>query len=186
MTRYLFPIFLIITSVAMYGLYIKPLYVDIQRNFAKKADVNAALVQADSAQEQLNAIKARYESFPSDADFKLSQLIPETIDPIRLVIDVSTFLERNGFPAQSVALLPGSGGNTDDAPYQAHTVTFTIAASYDTFREFLHTLESSLALRDASTVTFDVAANSATSIRSTKPELVIHDYHVEIRSYSLH
>ena len=186
MSRYLFPIFLVLISAGMYVLYIKPLYVDIQRNFAEEAEVNAALVQADSAQAQLDAIKKRYESFPPDANEKLTQLIPEKIDPIRLVIDVSTFLERNGFPSESVALLPGSGGNSEDAPYQVYTTTFTVSASYDTFREFLHALESSLALRDASTVTFDIRANSASSVGSTKPELAIHDYHVEVRSYSLH
>jgi len=184
MSRYIFPTLLILISMAIYAFYISPLYLAVQRNAVRDTDVKVALVEADTAQTQLDEITKRFESFPPDANITLSQIIPENVDPIRLLIETTAFLERNGFPSNSVRVSLDSGSNTKGAPYQTYSISFSISASYDTFREFLHTLESSLVLRDMSSVSF--SASAASSGGSTRPELAIHQYFINVRGYSLH
>lgn len=186
MTRYLFPILIVICAIVTYELYIQPLYLEIGPALAREAEMEAALLEADAAQAKLDEIAERYESFPIDATERLAEIIPETIDPIRLLIDATAFLERNGFSAKSLTVVEGMGGTGDgsSASYRTHTISFTLSASYDTFREFLHTLEASLAFRDTATVTF-TTASSANARVGGKPELAIHDYNIQITSYSL-
>lgn len=185
MRRLLYPTLLLVLATAVYLLYTKPLYRELEEQFAKEAEVKAALLEADKAQAKLDEIKARYESFPPDADSRLNQLLPVTIDPIRLLIDSTAFLERNGFSAESLNVSGGGeGGEKTDGPFRTHSVSFSISASYDTFREFLHTLESSLVLRDTSTVSF-TASPGTSSTPSARPELAIHTYNLQIVGYSL-
>ncbi|MEK7118081.1 MAG: hypothetical protein AAB869_00540 [Patescibacteria group bacterium] len=192
MTRYIFPIFILIIAIATYELYIQPLYGEIGRSLAKEVEVRAALVEVDTAQAKLDEITRRYESFPKDANERLSQIIPESVDPIRLLIDTTAFIERNGFSAKSLKVSENTGkigGATPVAPYQTHVITFTLSASYDTFREFLRELEASLALRDVVDVSFVVVPSSSAGGEASvgeRPELLIHDYTVRIVSYSLH
>jgi hypothetical protein len=188
MTRYIFPIFVVLLAIAMYELYIQPLQRDIGRAYAKEAEVQVALKEADTAQATLDEIAKKYESFPSDAEARLAEIIPEKIDPIRLLIDTTAFLEHNGFSAKSLAVSGDSSGGGEDTPqgsYQTHHIAFTLSASYDTFREFLHVLESSLALRDAANVSFSTAPVGANANEGGRPESIIHTYSIQITSYSL-
>lgn len=186
--RYIFPIFIVLLAIATYQFYIRPLNEEIKAALLKEADVKAALVETDTAQATLDEIAKRYESFPSDAVDRLSEIIPEKVDPIRFLIDTTAFLERKGFPAKSLVVDPvggESGEGVPVAPYQKHFVTFTISASYDTFREFLHALETSLMFRDPVNVSF-TSSPAVGANEGGNPEFAIHDYVVRITSYSLH
>ncbi|OGZ07980.1 MAG: hypothetical protein A3C13_03205 [Candidatus Lloydbacteria bacterium RIFCSPHIGHO2_02_FULL_50_11] len=186
-TRYILPILILLLAVTTYKLGIEPLYEDIHVALVKEAEVKAALVEADAAQERLNEIAKRYESFPPDAEQRLSEIIPEKVDPIRLLAETTVFLERNGFSAKSLAVSTddngsGEGGNTGGL-YRTYLISFTIPASYDIFRTFLRTLEDSLALRDSADVSF--GATSISGTRGRSPELYLYDYNVQIVGYSL-
>lgn len=181
MKRFLVPTILILLAMAVYILYTEPLYLELKRQLAKEEAVKAAIVEAEQAQEKLREVKQRYESFPPDADEKLSQLLPERIDPIKLLIDASEFLERNGYSAKSVTV-DFDDAEASTAPYRKHKINFSISASYDMFREFLHAMESSLVLRDAGAVTFTVVNSQGVPARSTQ---AIHTYNVQVTGYSL-
>lgn len=187
MRHYILPVFIVLLAIVTYKFYIQPLYGDIGRARAKEAEVKSALVETDTAQAKLEEIKKRYESFPPDADERLSQILPEKIDPIRLLIDTTAFLERNGFPAKSIGVSDtrGTEGGTSRAAYQTHTITFSLSGSYDTFREFLHALEASLALRDLVEVSFTTARASSGANDRGRPETAIHEYNIRVTSYSL-
>jgi len=182
MKRFLFPVLLIMLAIAVYILYTDSLYAELKYQLAKEVEVKAAVVEAEKAQVKLEEIKRRYESLPPDADEKLAQLLPETVDPIKLLIDASAFLERNGYSAKTVRVSydDAAGGGS----YRKHKISFSISASYDMFREFLHELESSLMLRDTSRVSFTVVDSLGRQVYS-RPEHVIHTYNVEIIGYSL-
>jgi len=183
MIRYIAPTLLLLLAVAINGFYIQPLYGDILSARVKEAEVKKALTEVETAQAKLDEITRRYENFPLDADMKLAEIFPEQIDPIRLLIDTTAFLEQNGFPVRSVAV-SGSSEVGGDQPYRTHAISFSLTASYDTFKGFLHTLEKSLALRDLATVSFASGA-SADAGGNARAESTVHDYTVQITSYSL-
>ncbi len=183
MKRFLYPTVLILLAMAVYILYTEPLYVKLKQQLAKETEVKAAIVEAEEAQTKLAEIKRRYESFPPDADAKLAQILPERIDPIKLLIDASTFLERNGYSAKSLSI-EYDDSKSGSSPIRKHKISFSISASYDMFREFLRALESSLVLRDTSVVSFTVADPSGRQIVS-RSEHAIHTYNILITGYSL-
>jgi hypothetical protein len=185
MTRYIAPILLLLLAVAINGFYIQPLYKDILAARAKEVEVNRALSEVETAQAKLDEITKRYESFPTDADAKLAQIFPEKIDPIRLLIDTTAFLEKNGFSAKGITVSDGFGASEGGGqPYRAHAISFTLTASYETFKGFLHVLEGSLALRDLSTLSFSSGA-SVDASGKIRPDSALHDYAVQVTSYSL-
>jgi len=185
MTRYLAPTLLLLLAVAINGFYIQPLYGDILSVRVKEAEVKKALTEAETAQAKLDEITKRYENFPLDADKKLAEIFPEQIDPIRLLIDTRAFLEENGFPAKVVTVSDGLGaGEGNSGPYRTHAISFSLTASYDTFKGFLHALEGSLALRDLSTISFGSATNADAS-GSARADSTVHDYTIQVTSYSL-
>ncbi len=186
MTRYIFPILLVLLSVLIYAFSIEPLlYGEIPQVIAKEKGLTDALATAANAQVKLDAIAKSYASFPPDAAERLAEILPEKIDPIRLVIETNAFMAHNGFSPKSLTIGQDAGGNEGDGSYKTHVITFSIAASYDTFREFLHVLESSLVLRDLSSVSFTTVSEGVADL-GTRPELAIHNYKVQAIGYSLH
>lgn len=184
MTRFILPALITLLAVLVYGFYAHPLYVEVQDQRMNEAELKAALVEADTARAQLDAIAKRYEGFPPDATEKLAEILPEKIDPIRLLIETTTFLERNGFPAKGLTISVDQKNTESNMPYRTHDITFSISASYDSFRQFLHILERSLALRDLSAISF-TSAPVAASDTSVGPELAVHEYNIRVVGYSL-
>lgn len=182
MTKFIFPTLLIILGMLIYGMYTAPLREEIKKQLARETEVRAALADAEKAHEQLDAIAKRYENFPPDAERKLGQILPSHIDPIRLLIDTTEFLERNGFSSESVSIADtgGGGSNKNTSSYREHRISFSVSATYDTFRKFLRTIESSMALRDTSTLSFTTGDPDNDS-----PALAVHTYNIQVVGYSL-
>lgn len=184
MSRYFFPIFLILLAFVVYQFYVRPLYAQVERQLAKEIELKTALTEADTAHAQLDKIDKSFKAFPLDATKKLDEIFPETIDPIRLLIDTTAFLQRNGFPPRRLSVSTAFGESKSSGAYQMHNISFAITATYDTFREFLHVLEGSLALRDLTSVSF-TAGTSLGNDPSSRPEFAVHEYNILLTSYSL-
>jgi hypothetical protein len=170
----------------MYEFSIQPLFGEIDTLLVKEEEIKAAIVQADAAEERLATLKRRYESLPPDADLRLSEIIPETVDPIRFLIDKKAFLDKTGFAVKALSVSANAVSSTESNPdgYQSHTATFTLSGTYDVFRNFLRTLESSLVLSDPTNISFTTAPTVGTIVGG-KPELATHDYIIQVTGYSL-
>ena len=68
MSRYIFPIFLVLLALAIAQFYIRPLYAETQHQLIKETEVSTALAEADTARAQLDKIAENYKSFPPDAN----------------------------------------------------------------------------------------------------------------------
>lgn len=179
MNRYIVPIFFLLVSVALYLSYISPTYIEIQKALVREHELSGYIADAKTAQVKIDALKAQYAAFPAGADQALHALLPDSIDPTRLVVDMDAVVSKLGLVMKSpnVALEAG----TDGSPLDVYRVSFSVSAPYAVFRDFLHNLEASLALRDMGTLSFKTSDSGG----STGPNAV-HDYGLSISTYSLH
>lgn len=179
MNRYAIPLFFVLLSVGIYIEYIDPTIASIQVDRTKTAEYTKYIQEAGEAQSQLEALKQKQEDFPAGYDQALATILPANVDPTRLIIDVDGIAQMRGLTIKSPStkITEGSG------PYLKHTLTFGVSAPYSIFRSFLRDLESSLALRDASAVSFTSAPLDDT-VNVKSPELKALDYTLTIITYS--
>ncbi len=181
MNRYFVPIIFSLLTVGLYVFSIDPLWADIQQKLVRENQLNKTLVDAQTAQTKIDELKAQYESFPQGADEDLHVLLPDSINPTRLIIDIEAVVNKRGLVMSGPAV--SSTGNVNGSSVAAHTFTFGVRAPYLIFRELLRDLEVSLALRDLATISF--VTSGADSTATGNPEYFVNNYNVSFTTYSL-
>ncbi len=170
-------IILVLASFGLFFGYVDPTYVSIQSLRVDKADYDKALSNSKELQTQRDALLSKYNQMSkSDVD-KLSKLLPDNIDNIRLIIDVDDMARTYGMRIRNFKTDASSKSDTigaDNTPYGTLTLTFTTTAPYNTFIAFMHDLERSLRVLDVTSVTF-----------SSSDVSQLYDYNVTVKTYWL-
>ena len=182
MNRYLVPVVFSLLTVGIYVLSIDPLWNDIQQKLVREDQLIKTLADAKTAQAKIDMLKAEYESFPQGADDDLHVLLPDSINPTRLIIDIEAVVNRRGLAMRSPTV-SSAEANINGSNVAAHKFSFSVKAPYLVFRELLRDLEVSLALRDMSTIGFSTSGADATQVGN--PDYFVHNYNVSFTTYSL-
>lgn len=90
---------------------------------------------------------------------KLLKLLPDNIDNVKLILEVSNIAEKRSLTIRNISL----GGETkktteigpDDSPYGTVSLKFNVISSYDNFLKFLDDLENNLRLVDITDISFN-------------------------------
>ncbi len=180
MNRYAIPLFFVLLSVGIYIEYIDPTITAIQADRAKSAEYTKYIQEAGEAQSQLQALKQKQQDFPPGYDQALATILPASVDPTKLIIDIDGIAQLRGLTIKSPSSKISAAGT---GAYAKHTISFSVSAPYTVFRGFLRDLESSLALRDAAAVSF-TSTSSDDSNGTKNPELKAMDYTLTIITYS--
>jgi Tfp pilus assembly protein PilO len=186
--RYLTPMLVVVTALAVYFLYIDTAYTEVSQKLAAEKVIAVYLADAQQARSKLDKIIADYEAFPPSADARLRVLLPDTVDMIRLIIDVNAVAEKNGLTLGAPTASVGVPNPEQPGAYVSHTIRFELVATYPAFRIFLHDLQSSLAIRDFASISFKSpnqkdAADGEKVVRN--PEFDPYEYDIELTTYSL-
>ena len=180
MNRYAIPLFFVLLSVGIYIVYIDPTIASIQADRAKTAEYTKYIQEAEEAQSRLDALKQKQQDFPPGYDQALATILPASVDPTKLIIDIDGIAQLRGLTIKSPSSKDSAASS---GAYAKHTISFSVSAPYTVFRAFLRDLESSLALRDAATVSFtSVSSDESSGIKN--PELKAMDYTLTIITYS--
>jgi Tfp pilus assembly protein PilO len=162
------PLILIVASVGIFFLYIDPLYQnEIKERRNQIAEYDSLLANARELLEKDAEISTKYNSInPTDIE-NLEKLLPDTIDNVRLIIDLQGIARNNGLTLSGLSLSESSNASAEQArrsiatageqSYGSITVSFGVTASYEAFMVFLKDLEQSLRLIDV--VNLSVAAS---------------------------
>ncbi len=184
MNRYIIPILLVIIASGLYIQYIDPKYTTILAVQAKLDDIEQHKIDAGTAQEKIDALERTEKTFPAGYEDRLRMMIPTTVDPTRLIIDVNEMAESQGLHLKSPQVTSGGNGKKNSA-FVKHVITFSVTAPYDTFRKFISTLEYTLALRDTTTISFTSSSEGDNAFLRAHPENAAYDYSFTITTYSL-
>ncbi len=172
---------------------------------AKLAEVNAvrgvndqylsAIANADKLIKVRDIVLKQDRSISDTDRDRLDKMLPDTVDNIRLIIDLNSIALRHGFPLRNIKAsansakptgpavpLPqdasaraGEGGTIPVPVLDTVTVSFGVTASYQQFIELLRDLEANLRVMDVTRLT--LTANPTTA--------GTYDFAVELRTYWL-
>src|SRR5580704_7425460 len=102
--RNFFSIIFLAGAIAIFFFYTSPAYDGMQALSAQNAQYNAALDKATQLQQIKQTLLSRYNSFDPNALNRLSTLLPDQVDNIRLILDLDSLAGRYGMGLQNVQI----------------------------------------------------------------------------------
>lgn len=174
------PILLIVASVGLGYLYLRPMYFDVtdlRKESQRYDDVLSKSVELREVREQLSV---KLESFsPADLE-NIEKMIPENLDIVHLILDMNNVAIRHGIVMQDINSNQVSSRNnrrgaspSSDEKYETMAVNFMFQSQYENFTNFLRDLEESLRVIDV--VSMDI--NPVTADPNTQLyQLTVHTY----------
>jgi Tfp pilus assembly protein PilO len=146
----------------------------------ENAEYRQILNKSKELQKIRKDLEDKYKSIKKEDLDKLNKMIPDTVDNVRLILDIDNIAKKRGMRVQNPSVeMSGStdkskkGTLSDSKPYGSITMSFDVSASYEDFLAFMKDLEESLRLVDVTQL----------SIKSTKED--IYNYNVTIQTYWL-
>jgi hypothetical protein len=177
--KLLTPLLLIVISIGIYYWVINPNYIQIGELRAQQAEYKAALDRAQKAVVRREELVRKFNTLKKDDTDRLVKLLPDYVDPIRLVVDINALAAKYGVGGiqdlNAGAGTRGGEGITSATNFGAATLSFTTAMTYDNFLKFLADLQKSLKLTDIASVNFDSVDTAAAQYK----------YGVTLRTYWL-
>lgn len=154
------PLILIIISVGSFFAYTDRVYRgdnfnsdtgNIKSLLAKDAEYQAALNNTEDLKKKRADLVDTMSKISPENLAKLESLLPDNIDNIQLIIDMSNIAERHGLTLKNAKLDSNIKADTnklgaDNSKYGTVGISFSVTASYGNFQNFLKDLEKSLRL----------------------------------------
>lgn len=172
------PIVLIVLSAALFFSFTDKQYSTVKTLKAENAEYESAIEQSKNLLQARDRLLAQYNSFPTEDLRRLEKLIPDTIDNVRLIIDINGVTARYGTTIKNLKVNTITATNEQDESvpddgkaYHSATLSFSVSTTYDKFIQILKDLEKSLRILDISTVTFES--------KDKEP----YDFDVTVRTY---
>lgn len=161
MKKYL-PLVFIILSVSIFFLFIDSQYEKIQELSKTKDDNDTMIDLAKDLQRKREILKKSYNDISVDDRRELEKLLPDTVDNVRLVLDINNIAEQYGITIQNIDVtkdsqeIKSSGGQAKnvsssiDRTGDVGTIRlgFTITSTYEVFINFIKDLEEALRIVD--------------------------------------
>ena len=187
MNRYISPMLVVAVAIGVYFYSIDKTYKNIAQQLAQEQVIEGFILDANDAKNLLDKVISEHRSFPPDADYRLSVLLPETVNAERMIIDVDAIAQKHGLSIGSPIVTIAVFDSLNPNAILEHELRFKLISTYPTFRKFLYDVESSLAIRNFS----EVAFTSAVSFDDTAPGIALNPefqvliYNVVLKTYSL-
>lgn len=183
--RTILPFVLLVAAIGLFFGYTNPTYTTATAIKSENDSYNSALNTAQQLRSQRDQLLAKRNTFSTDDVQKLQRMLPDTVDNIRLIIDINNIAARHNLSLTNVQLGSVSAGKTAGSqtavgqsgdPVGSVELGFGVVASYDNFQSFLLDLEHSLRLIDVEKIGFK---NDVTNAQTST-------YTLTIRTYWLH
>jgi DNA-directed RNA polymerase subunit F len=195
MFKFILPTILIGTSVAGFLLFAEPMYKNISLNREKIASYNEALDNSKALEAERDKLTQKYNSFDPENLSKLQKLLPDTIDNIRLILEMEKMIVPYGMTikdikydivdkvsavSQTTGAIQG-GSNTSGKDYGTVNLEFSTQGTYSTFLSYLRGLEDNLRIMDISSI--DFSSNAGAGLKPSLEES--YSYNFKLRTYWL-
>lgn len=183
-------------AVSVFFVYTKPTYDILKTTKIRVGEYDAGLEKARELQELRRSLLARYNTFPTSELDRLSRLLPDHVDNVRLVLDIDSMATRYDMAVQNVVINTKKGDETITAigalseqqkKYESLTLQFSTRATYPNFVQFIEDLESSLRIVDLVSLSIEsepLAQTSGLAALKATPDPV-YRYNIIIRTFWL-
>jgi len=179
-------ILLVVTAIALFSYYIDPTYKEIGTLRAQEAEFAEALENTEKVQDLRNELQTKYNSFSQEDREKLEKLLPDSVDNVRLIIEIDAIASRHNMEFENVQttdtrsrsapspIASGAIGAEAQRRYAESPLSFTVLGEYDDFLNFLRDIERSLRIMDITNVEVDPEGESGK-----------YAYDIKLRTYWL-
>ncbi len=171
-------VILILISVGLYYTFIGPEYQKIEEIRAKSDEYENILASVADLTSKRDDLLLKYQAMPQADIDKLSKVLPNNVDTVRLALDFDTIASKYGISIKNIKTSDTKEDNTatiiqatGPKPYQTVNVSFGFISNYDNFRKFLHDIEQSLRIIDISSLSFNAGENG------------LNDYKITVETY---
>ncbi|OHB24228.1 MAG: hypothetical protein A2542_02460 [Parcubacteria group bacterium RIFOXYD2_FULL_52_8] len=177
MTRFLIPLLLFVIAMGIFFGFTRDTIDQIGIAQAKITELDQALANDKDLRKIRTEKLEVYNSF-SNADLdRINKLIPDSIDNVRLIIDIDNLAAKYGMVVKNAriktdGMTPEVVGN-NGKKYGSVILNFSVTGGYNELKLFLHDLQTSLRLVDVTGLAF---------IASDKDS---NEYSFEVRTYWL-
>ncbi len=154
------PIILIIISIGTFFMYTDPVYrgdavsygaASIKNLQTEDEQYQKALNNTGAIKDKKQALETKKDSFSSDNLERLNKLLPDNIDNIKLIIDMTNIANQHNLTLKGARLdtnakIDPNKLGADTSKYGTVGISFSVSATYEKFQDFLADLEKSLRL----------------------------------------
>jgi len=192
MLRYITPIILVAISITLFFAVAKPMYDGLAVLRTETSSYDEALSNSKALESERDKLTQKYNSIGGENLDRLSKLLPESVDNIRLILEIEKIAAPYGMALRDVkydtieadiktpstAVLPGGPGQISRKDYGEWNLGFSVEGSYDNFVSFLRDIENNLRIVDISSIEF--SSNTGNDPFSNK-----YKYSFKIKTYWL-
>jgi Tfp pilus assembly protein PilO len=194
MNRNITATILVVLAIGIYLTVTKGMLADANAVQQVNVQYSTAIDSADQLIQVRDQVLKNYNGLSQDDRDRLDKMIPNTVDNIRLIIDLNSVALRHGFSLRNIKAVAGAnaqngnGTSGSTAPVMPSnnaananviatpvldtvTVSFSVSAPYLQFISFMQDLEADLRIMDLTHLT--MSANDTGT----------YDYNVEFKTY---
>lgn len=193
MLRFILPIFIIIVSITGFFLFVAPLYNEVKTLKTEVASYDVALNNSIRLENERDRLVAKYNSISPTNLEKLNKLLPDSVDSIRLILEIEKIASPYGMVLKDTRYNPaekdkdakdsnnvaGGSATKSNQNYGVWDLEFSTEGSYQNFLSLLEDLENNLRIVDISSIQF-----SSESV-NTKASNDNYKYNFKIKTYWL-
>ena len=202
MTRFVMPVILIGISITIFFVFTSPLYNDVSARPAEVDSYNEALNNSKALENERDKLTAKLNAINPDNLIKLTKLLPENVDNIRLILEIEKIASPYGMVLKDVKYSTDTpetdetaaagnavqgGGGTPPPPkdYGAFDLEFSVSGPYNNFINFTKDLERNLRIVDITSIEFSSETGTGTGTQSSSSASDAYKYDFKIRTYWL-
>jgi len=152
-------IILIIASFGLYFLFTKGEYGKVKNLKAEEVNYQDAFLKSKELLARRDELLQKYNAISSADLLKLEKLLPDTVDSVRLILDMNNMASSFGLALKNIKLSgngeaknkvkeAGAAVNLSDKKYNSISLSFSVDSTYNTFRSFIEEIEKSLRIMD--------------------------------------
>lgn len=193
MLRFILPIFIIIVSITGFFLFVAPLYNEVKTLKTEVASYDVALNNSIRLENERDRLVAKYNSISPLNLEKLNKLLPDSVDSIRLILEIEKIASPYGMVLKDTRYNPsekdkdtkdsssvaGGAATKSNQNYGTWDLEFSTEGSYQNFLSLLEDLENNLRIVDISSIQF-----SSESV-NTKASNDNYKFNFKIKTYWL-
>jgi hypothetical protein len=167
--KILTPIILIAVSLGLFYWFISPQYTVMQALKLQQQDYDGAISTATKIDTKRSNLISKRDNFSQDDLTKLDTILPDSVDSVQLIIDMSAIAAKHGSTMSAIKVFSPEDlkkaqpqpqaqvANAQTALYGNGTISYSVTMTYDQFQSYLADLEHNLQLVDISSVSFKPA-----------------------------
>jgi len=191
----IFQILMVAGAIVLFYMYIDPKFKEIKILVEEKKSYDDILQKSKELISMRNKLRESYNKFSEEDLNKLNKVVPDTVDNVRLILDIDSIADKYGIILRNIATTDMSPARTSDSDKDQKDSTilvssgnqfgtiglsFSFISSYETFKLFLRDLEKSMRIVDVKNLTV-----SASEVQKEKEGQNFYNYSISLETYWL-